>query len=62
MRKFTFILILSLFTVSCQLSAASVNKNPSYEQLDAKVFTQSNTHPYRVSVIAPDVSGGKVNR
>jgi hypothetical protein len=56
MRKFTFILILSLFTVSCQLSAATVAdvKAPSCD-----VYLASNTHPYRVDVIAPDVSGGK---
>jgi hypothetical protein len=62
MRKFTIALILCLASVSCQLSAATVNKNPSYLQIDAKVFTQSNTHPYRVDVIAPDVIGGKVTR
>jgi hypothetical protein len=59
MRKFTIVLILSLAQVACAISAASVNKNPSYEQIDAKVFAQSQTHPNPGAerVIVPDVSG-----
>jgi hypothetical protein len=54
MKRFTIVLILCLASVSCQLSAASVAdvKAPSCD-----VYLASNTHPYRVAVIAPQVDG-----
>jgi predicted HAD superfamily phosphohydrolase YqeG len=59
MRKLTIILILWLASVSCQLSAATV---ADVKQASCDVYFASNTHPYRVDVIAPQVDGGKVVR
>jgi predicted HAD superfamily phosphohydrolase YqeG len=56
MRKFTIALILWLASVSCQLSAATV---ADVKQASCDVYLASNTHPYRVDVIAPQVGGGK---
>jgi hypothetical protein len=53
-RKFAILLILILASVSCQLSAASVT---DVKQASCDVYLASQSHPYRVSVIVPQVDG-----
>jgi hypothetical protein len=56
MKRFTIILISLFISVSCQLSAAT---GADVRQASCDVYSQSQTHPYRVSVIVPQVEGGK---